>query len=228
MDASFDVARALAAAARANDRSPDLDETLAATVEAARSSIPGFDQVGISTLEVYGTVQTRAATSNLVYKLDYTQYKLGEGPTVDALREDDVVAAPRLRDDRRWPYYVRAAVQLGLRSQLTVRLPLDDQHVVGALNLYSTTSDAIEAEAEATARLFADRAANALSSSRQRATLTEARDTRAVVGQALGILMERYHLDEDSAFALLVRTSSRSGIGLRDIAERLVGRSTAD
>src|SRR4051812_40845021 len=52
-----------------------------------------------------------------------------------------VVVAPRIHHDPRWPRDVPAAVELGLRSQLAVKLYLDDQGTLGGLNLYSTTSD---------------------------------------------------------------------------------------
>ena len=157
-----------------------------------------------------------------------TQYELGEGPCVDTLRDAEVVAAPCIRHDQRWPRYVPAAVQLGLRSQLAVRLYLDDDGVLGGLNLYSTTSDEVDPEAEATAELFAAHAAIALHNARERDNLNEALRSRKVIGQALGILMERYQMDEDRAFAFLVRASSHSNIKLRDIAQELVDQRNGE
>lgn len=46
--------------------------------------------------------------------------------------------------------------------------------------------------------------------------------TRMVIGQAAGILMQRDGLGSDAAFALLVDTSQRTNLKLRDIAQRLV------
>jgi GAF domain-containing protein len=222
MDAHSDLGRAVAAAARTIHQSQTLEETLASIAHAARTSVPGFDEVGISTLRRNGKVDTRAATGDLVYKLDSAQYELGEGPCVDTLRNAQVVVAPRLRQDRRWPRYVPAAVQLGLRSQLAVKLYLDEEGTLGGLNLYSTTSDDIEEDAEAIAELFAAHAAIALSNARERETLNEALQSRKVIGQALGILMERYKMNEDRAFAFLVRASTHGNIKLRDIAQGLV------
>jgi GAF domain-containing protein len=222
MDASPDVGRAIAAAARTIHHSQSLEVTLQAIADAARISIPGFDQVGISTLHKNGEVRTRAATGDLVYNLDEIQYTLMEGPCVDTLREAEVVTAPRIRDDQRWPRYVPAAVELGLRSQLGVKLYVDDEGTLGGLNLYSTTSEEIDPDAEGTAELFAAHAAIALSNMKERATLNEALATRTVIGQGIGILMERYTMSEDRAFAFLVRASSRSNIKLRDVAQGLV------
>lgn len=228
MDSRRDIAQAIAVAARSINQTQSIEETLQAIVDAARDSVPGFDQVGISTLHKSGKVETRAATGKLVHQLDELQYDLGEGPCVDTLRETDVVVAPRIRHDQRWPRYVPAAVELGLRSQLAVRLYLDDRGTLGGLNLYSTTSDEVEPESEATAELFAAHAAIALGNARQRETLNEALQSRKVIGQAIGIVMERYEMNEDRAFAFLVRASSHANIKVRDIAQELVDQRNAE
>jgi AmiR/NasT family two-component response regulator len=49
-----------------------------------------------------------------------------------------------------------------------------------------------------------------------------ARDSRGVVGQAQGILMERYQISAEQAFALLRRYSSHLNQRLRLVAERVV------
>ena len=73
--------------------------------------------------------------------LDDLQYSLGEGPCVETLRAADIVVAPHIRHDQRWPRFVPAAVEMGLRSQLAVRLYLDGEGTLGGINLYSTISD---------------------------------------------------------------------------------------
>jgi GAF domain-containing protein len=93
---------------------------------------------------------------------------------VDALRQAHVVVAPRTHHDQRWPSCVPAAVELGLRSQLAVRRYLDDQGTLGGLNLYSTTSDDVDPEAEGNAELFAAHAAIALGNARERENLNQA------------------------------------------------------
>ena len=73
-----------------------------------------------------------------------------------------------------------------------------------------------------TAELFATHAAIALSNAAEVASLNDAPVTRKVIGQAMGILMERFDLTEDGAFAFLTRASNDGNIKLRDIARRIV------
>jgi len=217
-----DVAASLTTAARTMHQPRPLPETLQVIVEVARDSVPGFDAVGITTVDRHGKAHTRAKTGSLVDALDDLQYGLGEGPCVETLRGADVVTAPHIRHDQRWPRYIPQAVREGLRSQLAVRLFLDDQGTVGGINFYSTVSDAIDPEAESIADLFAAHAAIGLGTARERDDLNKALHTRKVIGQAIGILMERYSIGEDAAFAFLIRASSHGNIKLRDIAQELV------
>ena len=222
MPSSRVVAEAIAQAARTIHDSQGLQQSLQVIAEVARDSVPGFDEVGISTVDGRGRVETKAATGDLVWTLDKLQYGLGEGPCVDTLRNATVVTAPKIRHDQRWPRFVPPAVKAGLRSQLAVRLYLDRTGVLGGLNLYSTTSDEIDPEAESIAELFAAHAAIALGHATEREHLNDALQSRKVIGQALGLVMERYQLSEDRAFQFLLRASSHGNIKLRDIAAELV------
>jgi GAF domain-containing protein len=217
-----DLGEAMAKAARSIHTKVSLDETLSTIATTALLSVPHFDAVGISTIDAKGNVVTRAATGDLVWQLDALQYELGEGPCVETLREAEVVVAPEIRHDQRWPRYVPRAVELGLRSQLAVKLYLDDEGTLGGLNLYSTESEEIHPEAEGIAELFAAHAAIALGNAREIDGLNEALNTRKAIGQAIGMLMNQYTLSEDAAFGLLVRMSSHSNVKLRDIAARMV------
>lgn len=220
---SADLARALTAAARTiNEPSPELDHTLQMIVEVARDAVPGFDHAGISTIERRGTIVTRAQTDSLVTDLDNLQYRLEEGPCVSSMREEHVVQVPFIRHEQRWPRYVPDAVRMGLKSQLAVQLYLDDKGTVGGLNLYSTEQEELDPDAVAVAELFAVHAALAFGHAKERVGLSQALGSRKVIGQAIGIAMERYELDEDRAFNYLLRASQTSNIKLRDIAAALV------
>ncbi len=160
------IVAALAAAAHPLYGPPSLERSLAAIAWVARTSIPGFDHVGVSLMDHAGRLETKAAAGELVPSLDRLQFTLHQGPCVDCLQGDDeLVVAPNIEDDDRWPDYAPLAVELGLRAQMAVKLPLDDRAAVGSLNLYSTSSEDIDLRAEQLAELFADRTLVALGGS---------------------------------------------------------------
>lgn len=225
-DAS-DFAQSIAEAARTLNKPRSLDDTLQTIVEVACNSVPGFDQVGISTLERRGEVETRAFTGDLVLHLDALQYDLDEGPCSAALNYGDAVSVSNLGTESRWPRYVPQALEAGVRSQLAVKLYLD-RGTLGGINFYSTLHDEVGADAQALARLFATHAAIALGHAQERETFTEGLVTRRAIGQAIGILMERYDMNEDRAFAFLVRASSHANIKLRSVAQELVDEGNTD
>jgi len=221
MDHSTDVAVALTEAAKAIHSPRTLDETLRAIVEAAQDAVPGMNHVGISLSHRNGKIETLAGTDELVWDLDAVQYDLDEGPCVSSVKEDPVVVVEHIRHDQRWPNYVPRAVEAGLRAQLALRL-YTDQDTLGGLNLYSTRSETISPDAVQMAELFATHAAIALDRARYDHQLNEALASRKAIGQAIGLIMQRYQIDEDRAFHFLIRASSTSNIKLRAVAEEVV------
>ena len=223
------VAAALALAARTIDAGSSLEDTLEAIARSAQVSIPGIEHAGISTIDHAGVITTRAATDQVVLVLDQIQYRLNEGPCVDAIRESHVVSVPDIRHDQRWPRYVAEAVPaVGLRSQLAVQLFLDEKGTVGGLNLYSVASSSIDPEAVEVAEVFAVHAALAFGHAREVSELHEGMQSRKIIGQALGILMERYQMNEARAFAFMTRASSHGNIKLRDIAQEVVEKTESN
>ncbi|WP_142063664.1 ANTAR domain-containing protein [Pseudonocardia kunmingensis] len=97
----------------------------------------------------------------------------------------------------------------------------DGGRELGALNLYSDRVDAFDDESEHVGLLLASHAAVAMAGAQQQENLRAAIATRDLIGQAKGILMERYKVSEDQAFAILVRASQNANRKLRDVAEQL-------
>jgi len=102
----FDVAEALAHAASAMTVRGNPADTVHAIVLAARTTVPGFNEVSATVVGADGTATTMAATNDLAQDLDSLQYKLGEGPCPSALRDREVVLVQRLQQEERWPRYV--------------------------------------------------------------------------------------------------------------------------
>jgi GAF domain-containing protein len=137
------------------------------------------------------------------------------------VHSNPVVVVEHARHDQRWPNYMPKAVAKGLRAQLALRLYTEEE-TLGGLNLYSTCSDTVDPDARQMAELFASHAAIALGRARHEHQLNEALASRKAIGQAIGIVMERYQIDEDRAFHFLARASQTSNIKLRLIADEVI------
>ncbi|WP_433005678.1 GAF and ANTAR domain-containing protein [Kribbella sp. CA-294648] len=200
----------------------DVEETLQGITAAVVVATSGVDHASISVTSSDGKIQTLAPTDDVAVRCDELQYELGEGPCLEAVLEEHVVQVDDVSSDLRWPMYgPRAAGELGIGSQLAFQFAAEP-HVRGGFNLYSEQPHSIGIEDRQLAMLFASLAAAALGWSRQDDTLNKALETRNGIGQAVGIVMERYQLDPERAFAFLVRTSQAGNIKLHDVAAGVV------
>jgi len=215
------VAGRIAEAARLLADEPTLQQTLDRVVELAVAMVDGCESAGIS-LVTRGRIESPAVSDPLVARGDVLQYQLGEGPCLDAIHHEALVESNDIVTDPRWPRWAPAvARELGVRSMLCVQLYTSrDAH--GALNMYSTAPDAFAAEAHHLAATFAGVAAAAVAAARTEEQLQSAVQTRTLIGQAQGILMERYTLSGSRAFAVLSRVSQDANIKLVDIAREIV------
>lgn len=91
-----------------------------------------------------------------------------------------------------------------------------------ALNLYSATPNAFSEHCRTVAGLFGVQAALLLYGTTQAMHLQRAVDSRDLIGQAKGILIERFKIDDEGAFQMLVRTSQDTNMKLTKVARWLV------
>lgn len=206
----------------------DLERTLAQIVAAAVQTVPGVDAGSISMTEG-GRVQTRHPTSTEIGKLDDIQSQLGEGPCISAIfdpPENGIVIAEDFagREAGRWPGFAPHAVEFGYRSLMSTQLSPAGS-IRATLNLYARAPEAFNQEARTLAGLFGVQAALVLYGAEQAAHLQRAVDTRDVIGQAKGILMERHHADDQAAFQMLVSASQDTNIKLVDVARWLTSET---
>jgi GAF domain-containing protein len=198
----------------------NVEATLSAIVRAATGTVPGAEHASISAVVRRREVYTRAATGDLPRAVDQVQYDTGQGPCLDSLYEQQTVRLPDLSTEARWPDFTARAKEVGLRSMLAIQLYVTGEDL-GALNLHSTVPDAFTDESEQVGLVFASHAAVALAGSQQLAGLQVALGTRDLIGQAKGILMERYKISGQEAFRLLVLASQDTNIRLTDVAGHL-------
>ena len=202
--------------ARAMQAESDPRSLLERIVLTAAGDIPHAKHAGLSLFTKTG-VETRAASDPLVHDVDSAQYAAGEGPCLSAGWEHRTTRSDNLADEPRWPKFAARAVELGIHSMLSVQLFVEG-NTMGALNLYSTKPNAFDDEDENIALVLGAHAAVAMAASRIRANLEFALSSRDLIGQAKGILMERYKIGGQEAFEMLVWASQNSHTKLRDVA----------
>jgi hypothetical protein len=196
------------------------DDTLDALTAAARDAIPKADFAGITIVELDGRITILAPTDPVVEKVVELQQEFREGPSFEPVSEHGMVIAESLPDDQRWPSDGPAAGQVGIQAQLSVDLHRPDKRRA-SLDLYSRERWVFTSALE-DAELFASHASIVLGYAHATDHFESALSSRKTIGLALGILMERYDLDEDRAFSFLVRVSQDSNIKLREVAADIV------
>jgi GAF domain-containing protein len=200
----------------------------------AKRAIAGADDVSATMLRD-GDPTTVASSGPLAEAVDERQYDLGHGPCLEAARTARPVLVSDLTTERRWPEYARQALEIGIRSSLSLPLIIDNRSI-GAFNSYSRTPGCFDDEE--VRRLAEDLAAYAaivlnnadlyFTATTRADQLAEAMKSRAAIEQAKGILMASRHCTADEAFAILVRLSQQSHRKLREVASTLVQETVGD
>jgi GAF domain-containing protein len=204
-----------------------LESLVQKVTDLAAQVIPGRPVASV-TIVRGGTPATIAASAPLARELDEVQYRHGAGPCMQAATTGRPVGVADPAADERWGPVAPTMAERGVRSVLSYPLPAQEA-VSGGLNLYAHGT---EANDERTLDLLGRFAAYAVvpvsnmylyRSAVERAEhLAAALDSRAVIDQAKGILMERYKLTADQAFQALARVSMASNQKVRDVAEQFV------
>lgn len=197
-----------------------VQQTLDKVAALAPTMVEGCDAAGVMRLHGQRRVETQAATDKLVWAYDQLQTELGEGPCVDAIWKDHVFQVDDMAQETRWPRYVPRVLELGVRSVLSFQLyTLED--TLGALDLFSRRSYAFTDHSREVGWIFASHVAVAFAGAQRDAQLREAIETREVIGEAIGILMQREHITERAAFDVLKRASNDANIKLREVARHV-------
>jgi hypothetical protein len=206
--------------------SSSVRDTLVSVVDLAVETIEGCDFAGLFLLSG-DVVSTPVHTDPIVIEIDAFQHQTGEGPCLDAIAHRLVFYADDLDKDLRWLYFAPLATKAGVRSVLA--LPLGADSILGALNLYARYPAAFGIVDRAKAAMLASLANLALriaqsheDDERRAANLHAALTSREIIGEALGILMDRERITAVHAFDVLRRASQHLNIKLREVAQNLV------
>ncbi|MFD4668495.1 ANTAR domain-containing protein [Lentzea sp. NPDC058450] len=209
-------------------------DALHQVVTATKHVVPAAEVVSVTLREPGGRFTTPVQTDPIATALDEVQYRTGRGPCVDAALPDGpgYVIGGDLRTDQRWPEFAATCVSHGLAGVLATELLAAGDHAVGgALNIFTRGPANISDTDRHAALLLGTHASLALAhlNSTEIAfvhttQLRQAIDSRDVIGQAKGILMNRQGIDADEAFALLRRTSQDLNVKLVEVATTIVSR----
>lgn len=212
------------------------EETVASTLERvavlAAHLLPGADAASITVADESGRPSTASSTHDLVSRLDAEQYRLEEGPCLAALRERRHHQIDSMAEEARWQNFCPIALSAGISSLMAIPLGGDGASL-GAINFYSRRPYVFTDVDRALATLFAAQASVAADNARTFADVQSERDkmaqrlqealrSRAVIDQAVGVIMERETLSPEEAFKMLRSASQRINVKVRDIAAEIV------
>jgi GAF domain-containing protein len=207
-----------------------LKDTLTRVAELAVRAIPGADGAGLTLLEKNRT-DTIVATAPFVAEVDAVQYGRGQGPCISAAAEGVTMRSDSLGGDPRWPRFGSTVARMNVHSALSLPLITLDG-VVGAMNVYAHAKQAFDDRSVKLGELFSVPAAIAVQNAqvlaqtkRLAAQLQEALSTRAVIDQAIGIMMSRSGGTADAAFDRLRVLSQSQHQKLHAVAQSVVDQA---
>jgi transcriptional regulator with GAF, ATPase, and Fis domain len=195
-------------------------------------SLLDVSAAGLLLTDQRGALQVVAASTEQTRLLELLQLQTDQGPCPECFHTGRPVAVADLAAAAdRWPRFVAQARQIGFASvhALPMRLRTD---VIGALNLFHTEPEALDADVVRLGQALADVATIGLLQARairHRETLAEqlqtALNSRIIIEQAKGVIAERRQLTLDQSFTLLRGTARTSNRRLSDVAHAVVDGS---
>ena len=207
---------------RLSSSEDNVDAVVASITAGAVSQVHGAQYAGVLLVDKKKNFETIGLTDPVVQTLDTIQKETDEGPCLEAAWEHPTVRMNNFDDEPRWPAFAARAVrETAVRSSLSFQL-FTHEGAMGALNLFSEKSDAFSRESEELGLIYATHAALALFRARQEEQFKSALASRDLIGQAKGVIMERFSVDAIQAFDLLRKLSQDSNIPLVKVAQKLI------
>ena len=208
----------------------DLVELLQTLVETCTELLDAAS-AGLLLRDADGSLQVVASTADDANLVEVVQLGAEAGPCWECASSGEPVTIPDIAaTGDRWPAFRRAALDRGLRSVHATPMRLRST-VIGAMNLFGTTTGALNAQDIATAQALSDVATIGVLSARASqerdlvsTQLRSALDSRIVIEQAKGVLAQSADLSMDEAFAALRSYARSNNLGLHGVAAALVER----
>ena len=208
----------VAEAVRTAVTTPSPTEALDTVIDMAIECGP-CDGASITMLGPHRVPETLAHSDDRILRADELQYQLGEGPCVDAVWANGIFVVPDVSNAGRWPRWTASIADASISALLSVHLFTDNS--LGSLNLYSMRPRDFDDGDIEDARVIAAHASVVLAYTRTQENLWRAIDTRLLIGQAQGMLMQKFGLTPAKSFAVLRRYSQSHNMKLTAVAEQL-------
>lgn len=216
----MDVAKTLADMAIELEQERDPD-TVLDRVSRYATVVLNADDAGVLRTHTRSRIETPAATSDVVNRAHQLQIDFDEGPCLDAIEGRATYVTNDVRNDPRWPRWGPAAADIGVLSAVGVRLATRERGY-GSLNIYAQRLDAFTDRDAEVAEMLAAHATVAFAAAHRTEGLQTALDSRSTIGQAQGILMQKFDIDSEAAFEFLKRISQHENRKLATLAEAIV------
>lgn len=202
--------------------SSDMATLLRELIDVAVKSVPGAQYAGITVAKRQSVTETAAATHRFPAMLDIIQDRCQQGPCLSAAAQQDRVCIDDLETDERWPLYREEALsQTPIRSILSFGM-FGDAGTAAALNFYAEPINAFDDGSVHLGMMFATHATLVWNMVRRDQQFRAALISRDIIGQAKGMLMERFNIDATEAFRLLARLSQDSNTRVAEVARQVV------
>ena len=205
-----------------------LESLIQRVTDLAAQVLPGDAATSVTIVDDDRRPRTVASSGPEALDLDSAQYRVRSGPCLSAAITGRPIEIVDTSEDTRWPHFAQRAAQRGFRSVYSVPLPVQEL-VSGSLNVYARLLPTSDRRTRSLAVRFAAYAVVPISNMYLYETLVErvghlqtALDSRAVIDQAKGILMERFKLTADQSFEALARVSMETNRKVRHVAESFV------
>ncbi|WP_396836794.1 GAF and ANTAR domain-containing protein [Mycobacterium sp. ITM-2016-00318] len=200
----------------------DSDTVIAELAEHAAVEVPGAQYAGVTVTRNGRHIETPAATHKWPILLDEIQQRHRQGPCLSAAWEEKTIHVRDLETDERFPLYARDVLaETPIRSVMSFQMWIAGE-TMGALNVYAETPNVFDDKTRAVGLVFAAHSSVAWNAARRDEQFKKALASRDVIGQAKGMLMERYGVNAIQAFDLLRKLSQDSNTPLIQIAADLV------
>jgi GAF domain-containing protein len=206
----------------------DSDTVIAELAEHAAVEIPGAQYAGVTVTRNAKHIDTPGATHKWPILLDEIQQRHREGPCLTAAWDEKTIHVADLEADDRFPLYRRDALeQTPIRSIMAFQMFIAGE-TMGALNVYAVQPHAFGQGSKDIGMIFAAHSSMAWNAARRDDQFKRALASRDTIGQAKGMIMERYGVDAVQAFDVLRKLSQDSNVPVVQVATELVAKAQSD